>query len=406
MNATGKCPQCGHPLSADAAGGLCLNCLAHLGAAGPKAPTGDETVVLPPPTLPGPIRYFGDYELIEEPGRGGMGVVYRARQVSLDRPVAVKVILTGPFASEEFLHRFRSEAETIARFHHPNIVTIYEVGEHEGQPYFSMEYVPGATLAERVRSEPLSPREAARTLATVARAIRHAHDHGVLHRDLKPSNVLLDERGAPRVTDFGVAKRLERPEGITITGQTLGTPAYIPPEQIAAKRGAVTVRSDVYSLGAILYYLLMARPPFLGETVAETLQAVLERDPPPPRSLNRGLPADIETICLRCLAKEPSRRYASAAALAGDLERWLQGEPIHARRVGGAERLWLWVKRRPAVAALSALSALALAAGSSLPALTARLRSGTSPRARGWPTGPRTDNSWKARNLTPRAHAS
>ena len=364
MDSPPQCPECGRPLRAGAPGGLCLTCLARLGVDGPPATDPDATVVLGPPgVFAGVISYFGDYELMEELGRGGMGVVYRARQVSLDRPVAVKMILAGPYASEEFLRRFRTEAETIAQFHHPNIVAIYEVGEHQHQPYFSMEFVAGATLAERVRSGPLPPREAARTLAAVARAVQHAHDLGVLHRDLKPSNILLDPQGQPRVTDFGVAKRLREAEDFTQTGQTLGTPAYIPPEQIGAKRGAVTVRSDVYSLGAILYHVLTGRPPFRGETIAETLQSVLEQEPPAPRSLDASLPADLETICLRCLAKEPARRYTSAAALADDLDRWLEGKPIQARRVSLAERAWMWAKRKPAIAALSALSVLALLGG-------------------------------------------
>jgi WD40 repeat protein len=362
MNAPGQCPQCGRPLGADAPDGLCLNCLLQLGVAGPPPPTGDETLVLPPkPGVSGAIRYFGDYELIEEIGRGGMGVVYRARQVSLDRAVAVKMILAGPYASEEFLHRFRAEAETIAQLHHPGIVGIYEVGEHEGQPYYAMEYVPGATLAESVRSGPLPPREAARTLVAIARAIQHAHDLGVLHRDLKPSNILIDTQGQPRVTDFGVAKRLGVGPGYTLTGQTLGTPAYIPPEQISTRRGAVTVRSDVYSLGAILYHLLAGRPPFHGETGAETLQAVLDQEPPAPRSINRSIPADLEIIGLRCLAKDAVRRYASAAAFADDLERWLEDKPIQARRVGRAERIWLWAKRKPMAATALGLGAAVLA---------------------------------------------
>jgi WD40 repeat protein len=364
MNKPGKCPQCGRPLSADAPGGLCLSCLARLGAAGPPPPTGDETLVLPPtPGGSGTIRYFGDYELLEELGRGGMGVVYRARQVSLDRPVAVKMILAGPYASEEFLLRFRSEAETIAQLRHAGIVGIYEVGEHEGQPYYAMEYVPGPTLAEQVRSGPLPPREAAWMLAAVARAIQHAHDLGVLHRDLKPSNILLDEHGQPHVTDFGVAKRLGDDPGFTLTGQTLGTPAYIPPEQISARRGAVTVRSDVYALGAILYHLLTGRAPFRGETPADALRAVVEQEPPAPRSRNPAIPSDLETICQRCLAKEPARRYASAAALAEDLDRWLEGRPIQARPVRLPERAWLWARRQPALAALSALLSLSLMGG-------------------------------------------
>ncbi|HOY57320.1 MAG TPA: protein kinase [Verrucomicrobiota bacterium] len=363
MNPPPPCPHCGRPLTRDAPGGLCLSCLAKLGVEGPPPGDLDATLVLPPPAAPGTIRYFGDYELIEVLGYGGMGVVFRARQVSLNRSVAIKMILHGSFASEEFMRRFGAEAQTVAQLRHPNIVGIHEVGEHEGQPYFSMEYVLGMTLSERVRAGPMPPREAARCVATVARAIQYAHDSGVLHRDLKPSNILLDRQGQPRVSDFGVAKRLDADAPITASGQILGTPAYISPEQIDANRGAVTVRSDVYSLGAVLYHVLTGRPPFEGKTEAEVFRAVIENEPPTPRARNREIPRNLETICLRCLAKEPARRYPSATALADDLERWLEGHPIQARPVSLAERGWLWAKRKPAIAALSAVLVATLALG-------------------------------------------
>lgn len=292
-----------------------------------------------------------------------MGVVYRARQVSLNRPVAVKMILQGRFASEEMLHRFRLEAETTAQLRHPNIVEVFEVGEDLGQAYFAMEFVDGGTLGELVKRGPLPSRECATHLIVIAQAVQHAHDLGVLHRDLKPSNILLDQDDRLRVTDFGLSKRLGGPFEITLSGQTFGTPAYIPPEQVAARRGAVTVRSDVYSLGAILYHLLTGRPPFEGVGNTEVLRAVLEEEPRTPRAINPSVPKDLETICQRCLAKDPERRYASAAALAGDLERWLEGHPIHARPVRLPEKLWLWARRKPAIALLSLLCGLAMLLG-------------------------------------------
>jgi WD40 repeat protein len=309
------------------------------------------------------LHYLGDYQLLEEVGRGGMGVVYRARQVSLDRQVAVKMILHGHLASEDQLHRFQMEAATTAQLRHPNIVEVFEVGEDQGQAYFAMEFIPGVTLGDRVRSGPLPPRECAAYLTVVARAVQHAHDLGVLHRDLKPSNILLDQDGRARVTDFGLSKRLGGPIDITLSGQTFGTPAYIPPEQVAARRGAVTVRSDVYSLGSILYHLLTGRPPFHGAGEAETLRAVLEEEPLAPRTINPGIPRDLETICQRCMAKEPARRYGSAAALADDLDRWMDGLPIEARPARAPERLWLWARRRPAIALLSTLCVLAVVFG-------------------------------------------
>jgi serine/threonine-protein kinase len=273
---------------------------------------------------------FGDYELQQELGRGGMGVVYRAWQTSLGREVALKMILRGQLASEADRERFEAEARAAAKLDHPGIVPVYEVGESDGRPYFSMKYVRGQTLAQRLSEGPLTSREAARMLATVARAIHFAHMRGVLHRDLKPSNILLDEQGEPHVTDFGLAKQISDAT-VTKTGAVLGTPAYMAPEQAAGMRGQLGPRSDVYSLGVILYHMLTGRPPFQAASPAEMVMLVLEQDPVPPRMLNPKADRDLEMICLRCLQKPSDLRYASAAALADDLEAYLNDESIAAR---------------------------------------------------------------------------
>jgi WD40 repeat protein/tRNA A-37 threonylcarbamoyl transferase component Bud32 len=302
------------------------------------------------------VRYFGDYELIQEIARGGMGIVYKARQVSLNRIVAVKMILTGQLASEADVRRFRSEAEAAGNLDHPNIVPIYEVGEHDGQHYFSMKFIEGGSLAAGRQSAPVDPRSAARRVATVARAVHHAHQRGILHRDLKPGNILIDGAGQPLVTDFGLAKRVEAGSALTHSGAIVGTPGYMAPEQAAGTKG-LTVAVDIYALGAILYELLTGEPPFRAQTPLETLMHVLEREPRRPRQLQPQLDADLETVCLQCLAKDAKRRYATAEALAEDLERWLGGEPIQARPAGYGERAVKWARRRPALAGLLAVSA-------------------------------------------------
>ena len=300
------------------------------------------------------LRYFGDYELLEEIARGGMGVVYRARQVSLNRIVAVKMLLFGKFSSDEFVKRFQTEAQAVASLRHPNIVAIHEIGEHEGQHYFSMDFIEGKSLTEFVRDSPLSAQQAAGYIKTIAEAIHHAHQRGILHRDLKPSNVLIDELDQPRVTDFGLAKQLKGDAELTATGQMLGSPNYMPPEQADTKRGALGPNSDVYSLGAILYHLLTGRPPFLAETLEATLRQLMDSEPVPPRWLNASVPRDLETICLKCLEKSPRKRYPTAQALADELARYLRGEPIAARPVNRAERAWRWCRREPAIASLLA----------------------------------------------------
>jgi WD40 repeat protein/predicted Ser/Thr protein kinase len=309
---------------------------------------------------------LGDYELMEELARGGMGVVFKARQLRLNRTVALKMIRDSDGATAESIRRFRAEAEAAAALQHPHIVPIYDVGEQEGQHFFTMEYVAGRSLAELVRDQPLTPREAARYVQTVAEAIHFAHEHNVLHRDLKPSNVLIDAFDQPRVTDFGLAKRLGGNPELTRTGQVLGTPQYLPPEQLSPETGAVGRPSDVYSLGAILYHLVTGRPPFLAATVEQTLLQVLDREPVSPRTLNPGVPRDLETICLKCLAKEPTGRYRTAEELAQELGRFLAGVPIRARPLNSFARVGRWARRKPALAASVAALLLSLGVGAGL----------------------------------------
>lgn len=310
----------------------------------------------------GRLETFGDYEILEEVARGGMGVIYKARQYSLNRIVALKMLLPGTLDSPESLHRFRVEAEAAASLCHPNIVAIHAFGEHDGQPFYAMEYVAGADLAQVSRGHPLPARAAARYTRAVAEAVQYAHEHGVVHRDLKPSNILIDSDDQPRIADFGLAKRQAGDSDMTQTGQTLGSPHYMAPEQAAGGAGRGGRAGDVYALGAVLYHLLTGRPPFLGETPAVTLRLVIETAPVAVRLLNPSVSRDLETICLKCLEKDPSRRFASAQELADELGRWLAGEPIRTRSIGRWGRLWRWSRRKPQQAALSAaVSVLGLA---------------------------------------------
>jgi eukaryotic-like serine/threonine-protein kinase len=350
------CGKCGMALCVH---GLCAGCLLESAFGEEEA---DENVGRTP------LLAFDDYKLLEEIARGGMGVVYRARQISLNRIVAIKMILGGHLANAAEMKRFRAEAETAAHLQHPNIVAIHEVGEYAGQPFFTMDLVEGRSMAQVARDEPLSLRKAAGYLKTIAEAVQYAHSRGVLHRDLKPSNILIDETNQPRITDFGLAKRIiaqvspaaasygERPEGfeenLTLSGQALGSPNFMPPEQAAGKHRELTPAADVYSLGALLYNLITGRPPFLADSIPATLRLVAETEPVAPRLLNPAIPRDLETICLKCLEKDSRRRYSTAQELADELGCFLRDEPIRARALGGWEKLQRWTRRRPVVAGL------------------------------------------------------
>ena len=307
---------------------------------------------------------LGDYELLEEVGRGGQGVVFRARQKSLNRIVALKVISLGQWASKTHLKRFRLEAEAAARLEHPGIVPIHEVGERDGSCYFSMKFVEGGQLDEVAKREPMPIRRAAELIAKVARTVHYAHEHGILHRDIKPGNILLDAKGEPHLTDFGLARLVESESSVTHTLEVLGTPSYMAPEQAVGNNAAVSSVTDVYGLGAVLYQLLTGQPPFAGGTTYETIKLLLDTEPRPPRLVNPKIDRDLSTICLKCLEKDPRRRYSSALALAEDLERWLKHEPIFARHTGIVARGRKWVRRNPTSALLAAsLVALAASAG-------------------------------------------
>ena len=307
---------------------------------------------------------LGDYELLEEVGRGGQGVVFRARQKSLNRTVALKVISLGQWASKAHLKRFRREAEAAASLEHPGIVPIHEVGERDGSCYFSMKFIEGGQVDEVIRRTPMSIRQAAELIAKVARTVHYAHEHGILHRDIKPGNILLDRKGEPHLTDFGLARLVESESSVTQTLDVLGTPSYMAPEQAVGNNAAISSLTDVYGLGAVLYQLLTGQPPFAGGTTYETIKLLLDTEPKPPRLLNPKIDRDLSTICLKCLEKDSKRRYSSALALAEDLERWLKHEPIDARRTGIFARGRKWVQRNPTSALLAAsLMALAAAAG-------------------------------------------
>jgi serine/threonine-protein kinase len=317
----------------------------------------DEDPDSPPdPRLAAVLEARG-YELLGKGVRGGGGVVYKARQRRLNRLVAIKTIGVGRQVSPVDLERFRNEAETLGALSHPNIVPVYETAEHEGRLFLLMAYMEGGSLAAHVADYKDDPRTAARLVATAARAVDHAHRHGILHRDLKPSNILLDAAGEPHVSDFGLAKRIDTDSGLTLTGAIVGTPSFIAPEQTLGRRGALTTSTDVYGLGAVLYALLTGRPPFQGETPIDTIDLVRNSAPPRPSVLNRRVGRDLEIICLKCLEKEPSRRYRSALALAEDLERWLEGRPIEARPVGSVVKTWRWMQRNRVIASLLGLTA-------------------------------------------------
>lgn len=314
------------------------------------------------------IRYVGDYEVLEEIARGGMGVIFKAKQRTLNRTVALKMILAGKLASVADIERFCREARAAGRLKHPNIVPIHEVGEYEGHHYFTMDLVEGRSLAELVREETLSPQRAAKIVAKVAEAVEYAHQQGTLHRDIKPANILIDAAGKPHVTDFGLAKLMEvedeeQPDSLTVSGQVLGTPSYMSPEQASGNSALIGPASDIYSLGGILYCSIAGRAPFVAESTVDTIMQVLKKDPVAPRELNPSVPRDLETICLKCLRKEPHQRYGTAQLLADDLQRFLDGRPVQARPVSSPEKTWRWVQRNPTIASLVALSMIFLGAG-------------------------------------------
>jgi serine/threonine protein kinase/WD40 repeat protein len=329
------------------------------------APSSESSSALAPGSL---VRYFGDYEILEELGTGGMGVVYKARQHKLQRIVALKLIKAGVLAGPTEIQRFQAEARAAARLDHPGIVSVHEVGIHAGQHFFTMDYVAGGSLARLHRDQPVPARRAADLVNQLARAVQYAHQQGIVHRDLKPANVLLTTSGAPRITDFGLAKQLwteetSEPVSMTETGQILGTAGYMAPEQAAGKSRLIGPPADIYALGAILYALLTGRAPFVGESQADTIMQVLHNEPVSPRALNPGISRDLETICLKCLEKEPHKRYGTAELLADDLTRFSTGRPVLARPISQISRAWRWCRRNPIVAALTAALAAALLAG-------------------------------------------
>jgi TolB-like protein len=354
------CRKCGAAIPRDSPQQSCGACLLETGL-GPADPERETNVNLASSSM---LMDFGDYELLEQIGRGGQGVVFRARQKSLNRTVALKVISLGQWASKAHLKRFRLEAEAAARLEHPGIVPIHEVGERDGQCYFSMKFIEGGQLDEVVKQTPMSIRQAVELITKVARTVHYAHEHGILHRDIKPGNILLDQKGEPHLTDFGLARLVESESTVTRTLEVLGTPSYMAPEQAVGNNAAVCSVTDVYGLGAVLYQLLTGQPPFAGGTTYETIRLLCDTEPRKPRALNPKIDRDLSTICLKCLEKDPKRRYSSALALAEDLEHWLKHEPILARHTGIITRGKKWVRRNPTSALLAAsVMALAAAAG-------------------------------------------
>ena len=353
------CPKCGATVFADAPQGCCSVCLVRTGLAS----LDDENDAASEPTIARMLKDFGDYELLEEIGRGGQGVVYRARQKSLNRIVALKVIGLAHWATEAHVKRFRMEAEAAAHLDDPRIIPIYEIGERDGACYYSMKFIEGGQLDKIIGSEPVPGRKAAELTAKLARTLDYAHQHGVLHRDVKPGNILIDAKGEPHLTDFGLARLVETESTVTRTLEVLGTPSYIAPEQAAGNNSQLTSATDVYGLGAVLYQLLTGHPPFAGSTPYETVRMVLETQPRQPRLSNPKVDRDLETICLKCLEKEPAKRYASAEAVAEEIERFLRHEPIQSRRSSRLERAWRWCKRKPLVASLTAALIVIVAIG-------------------------------------------
>src|SRR6058998_539524 len=366
------CRNCGAKIFSDAPEGLCTGCVleAAIGVSPDAVAGGGDPGYADNPAFKKTARAvellgeLGDYELLEEVGRGGQGVVFRARQKSLNRTVALKVISLGQWASKAHLKRFRREAEAAASLDHPSIVPIYEVGERDGSCYFSMKFVEGGQLDEVVRRTPMSIRQAVELIAKVARTVHYAHEHRILHRDIKPGNILLDAKGDPHLTDFGLARLVESESSVTQTMEVLGTPSYMAPEQAVGNNARVSRATDVYGLGAVFYQLLTGHPPFAGGTTFETIKLLLDTEPRQPRLWNPKIDRDLATICLKCLDKDPQRRYSSALTLAEDLDRWLKHEPILARRTGIFARGKKWVRRNPTGALLAgSLVALATAAG-------------------------------------------
>src|SRR5437870_1341268 len=362
------CGKCGNTIFDTAPQGLCSVCLFDTGLSiltesvgGPNAKdfgADNDSTSTDAAEL---FSASDDYELLEEIGRGGQGVVYRARQKSLNRTVAIKIIGISNGRTKAHLKRFRLEAEAAAKLNHPFVVPIHEIGQRKGRCYFSMGLVEGGRLDQIATREPMSPRQATEVIAKLARTVHYAHQHGIIHRDIKPGNILLDTKREPHLTDFGVARLLETENDATCTIEVSGTPSYMAPEQAHANNGHVSSATDVYGLGAVLYQLLAGQPPFIGGTPFETVRLLLETEPRQPRLLNPKVDRDLSTICLKCLEKDPKRRYASALALAEDLERWLRHEPIHARRIGPFTRGRKWVRRNPSIAVMAAML-LALAA--------------------------------------------
>jgi TolB-like protein/Flp pilus assembly protein TadD len=354
------CRKCGAAIPSDSPQQSCGACLLETGLGFDEPVAGVDDRGAPSPML----MDFGDYELLEQIGRGGQGVVFRARQKSLNRTVALKVISLGQWASKAHLKRFRLEAEAAARLEHPGIVPIHEVGERDGQCYFSMRFIEGGQLDEVVKQTPMSIRQAVELITKVARTVHYAHEHGILHRDIKPGNILLDAKGEPHLTDFGLARLVESESSVTHTLDVLGTPSYMAPEQALGNNAQVTGATDVYGLGAVLYQLLTGQPPFAGGTTYETIKLLLDTEPRQPRLLNPKIDRDLSTICLKCLEKDPKRRYSSALAAAEDLGRWLKHEPIIARHTGVIARGRKWVRRNPSIAVMAAmLLALAVPLG-------------------------------------------